>query len=77
METVTIAKAEYGSLKVAEANCSVLEQHVKILLEQIRLSRHKRFGVSSEKSAYEQPSLFDEAEALADPVAPEPELIEV
>lgn len=79
METVTIDKAEYDSLKAAEANCSVLEQHVKILLEQIRLSRHKRFGVSSEKSAYEQPSLFNEAEAFADAEvnAPEPELVEV
>lgn len=74
METVTIAKTEYESLKT---NCSVLEQHVKILLEQIRLSRHKRFGFSSEKSAYEQLSLFNEAEAVSEAGASGPELIEV
>lgn len=74
METVTITKAEYESL---QANCARLEQQVKLLMEQMRLGRHKSFGASSEKSAYNQPGLFDEAEASADADEPEPELIAI
>jgi transposase len=46
-------------------------------LAQMRLARHKQFGSSSEKSEYDQLSLFDEAEAYADAKAPEPQASEV
>lgn len=46
-------------------------------MAQMRLARHKQFGSSSEKSEYDQLSLFDEAETYADPQKPEPEITEV
>ncbi|MCL2768468.1 MAG: IS66 family transposase [Synergistaceae bacterium] len=56
-----------------------LESLVKYYEEQFRLSKHKQFGSSSEKSEYDadQINLFDEAEAIADANAPEPELVEI
>jgi transposase len=50
-----------------------LEAKVAWFEEQFRLAKHRRFGSSSEQTPVpEQPSLFNEAEALADPQAPEP-----
>ena len=50
---------------------SALEKHVDILLEALRLARHKQFGASSEKcdeTLTEQLSfLFNEAEVFAQP----------
>lgn len=46
-------------------------------MAQMRLARHKQFGSFSEKSEYDQLSLFDEAEAYTDPQKLEPELTEV
>ncbi len=46
-------------------------------MEQIRLAKHKRFGTSSEKSEYEQITLFNEAEVNSDPSITEPDLEEV
>jgi len=66
-ETVTIPKAEYESLK----------QQVAWLMEQLKLSKRRQFGVSSEKSDYAQMSLFNEAESLSDLSKVEPELKEV
>lgn len=79
METVTITKTEYESFKALEANYARLERQVDYLLEQARLSRHRQFGASSEKSEYDldQLSLFNEAELTADANTPEPELVEV
>jgi len=54
-----------------------LEALVKFYEEQFRLAQHRKFGASSEKSAYDQPSLFNEAEATADETVPEPELVEI
>jgi transposase len=55
-----------------------LKQQVQFLLEQLKLAKHHQFGASSEKSqdmdGGEQLSIFNEAEALADPSAPEPEI---
>lgn len=75
METVTITKAEYDRLIGEQAR---LERQVEYLLSQMRLSRHRQFGASSEKSEYdaEQLNLFNEAEIFADS-SPEPELVEV
>ena len=74
METVTIPKAEYDLLKQQNAD---LQQRVDFLMAQMRLARHKQFGSSSEKSDYDQLSLFDEAEVYAGAKKPEPEITEV
>ncbi len=48
------------------------------MLEQIKLSQHKLFGTSSEKSQYDnQLNLFNEAENQADERVIEPELEEI
>ena len=74
METVTISRAEYEDLKAQNVD---LQQRVDFLMAQMRLARHRQFGSSSEKSEYDQLSLFDEAEAYANGKAPEPEIAEV
>jgi transposase len=58
--------------KIAE-----LEEQVKWLMAQIRLAKHKQFGVSSEKTGVPQLALFNEAELSADITRPEPKLSEV
>jgi len=69
-------KAEIDVLK---ARVSELEVLVKYYEEQFRISKHRQFGASSEKSEYDlaQLSIFNEAELFADANVPEPELIEV
>ena len=66
-EMVTISRAEYEAQQERIAN---LEQHVSVLMEALRLARHKQFGASSEKSTegdMEQLSLlFNEAEFYSD-----------
>jgi transposase len=54
-----------------------LERQVQWFLAQIRLAKHKQYGTSSERTAYGQTSIFNEAESTADLAAPEPELTEV
>lgn len=73
---MTITKAEYDNLVAEKAERARLERQVEYLLEQMRLSRHRQFGASSEKSEYDlaQLNLFNEAEVMADPEQPEPEL---
>jgi len=74
-ETVTISRTEYESLK----------QQISWLIEQLKLSRRRQFGVSSEKSDYSQlnffdssdPNLFDEAEDNSDNSDKEPDIEEV
>ena len=46
-------------------------------MSQIRLAKHKQFGVSSEKTGHVQLSIFNEAEASADTTIPEPKLTEI
>ena len=67
--TVTIPLTEYESMK----------QQIEWLMLQLKLSKHRQFGASSEKSEYDyaQLSLFNEAEAAADKTAAEPGLIEI
>lgn len=79
METITISKAEYEEFVALKAQVAHLERQVEYLLGQMRLSRHRQFGSSSEKSEYdgEQLNLFNEAEVFAAPESPEPELVEV
>jgi transposase len=54
-----------------------LEALVKFYEEQFRLAKHRQFGASSEKSEYDQLSIFNEAEATADNNIVEPELSEI
>jgi len=55
-----------------------LEALVKYYEEQLRLSKHRQFGPSSEKGEVpEQLNLFNEAEATADLAQPEPELEQI
>jgi transposase len=66
-ETVTITKAEYESLK----------QQVTWLMAQLKLSKHRQFGVSSEKTEYDNCSLFNETEVNASEKVAEPDIEEV
>lgn len=80
METVTVTRDEYEAMKEYEAlkeYTAHLEKQVQYLMEQMRLSRHRQYGSSSEKSEYDtsQMNLFNEAEIYAD--AKEPELTKV
>ena len=77
METVTISKAEYEEFQAQKVQIVDLQQRIDFLMAQMRLARQKRFGSSSEKSEYDQLSLFDEAEVYADEKAPEPQVSEV
>ena len=60
-----------------DARIAELEALVKFFEGQFRLSKHRQFGASSEKSEYDQLDLFNEAEATADANVPEQELTEV
>ena len=68
-EMVTISRAEYEEFQAQRKKISELESRVDVLMEALRLSRHKQFGASSEKSEetlMEQLSfLFNEAEVFA------------
>ena len=77
METVTISKSEYEEFLSQKEHINDLQQRVDFLMAQMQLAKHKQFGSSSEKSEYDQLSLFDEAEAYTDPQKPEPEITEV
>ena len=46
-EMVTISRAEYEKLQAQSQRISELEQQVAVLMEAIRLARHKQFGASS------------------------------
>lgn len=63
---------EEKNRKIAE-----LEQQVQWFISQIRLAKHKQFGISSEKTSDLQLSIFNEAESSADITIPEPKLAEV
>ncbi len=66
---VTISRAEYEEFQAQRERISALENQVEVLMEALRLARHKRFGASSEKtdeSVMEQLSfLFNEAEVFS------------
>jgi len=65
--------------RIEEQNARIaeLEAMVKYFEELFRLSKHRQFGASSEKSEYDQLGLFNETEATADANVAEPELTEV
>ena len=71
-------------IRQLEETCSSQKQQIQMLegkmnwlLEQIKLSQHRQFGTSSEKSMYDQLNLFNEAENESDASIPEPELEEI
>ena len=68
-EMVTISRAEYEEFQTQRKKISELESRVDLLMEALRLARHKQFGASSEKSEdtlVEQLSfLFNEAEVFS------------
>lgn len=68
-EMVTISRAEYEEFQAQRKKISELESRVDLLIEALRLARHKQFGASSEKSddtLMEQLSfLFNEAEVFS------------
>ena len=68
-EMVTISRAEYEEFQAQRKIISELESRVDVLMEALRLARHKQFGASSEKSEdtlMEQLSfLFNEAEVFS------------
>jgi len=66
--------AENSALK---AEVAELKQQVSWLMEQLNLSKRRQFGASSEKSEYDQGTLFNEAEISADLTAWEPDIEEV
>ena len=49
-EMVTISRAEYEEFQAQRKKISELESCVDVLMEALRLARHKQFGASSEKS---------------------------
>ena len=49
-EMVTISRAEYEEFQAQRKKISELESRVDVLMEALRLARHKQFGASSEKS---------------------------
>jgi transposase len=81
VETVTISKVEYDELRAKisanESYITELTAEVEWLMEQFRLAQHRRFGASSEKSDYDQVSLFNEAEAASGVLVQEPKLVEI
>ena len=80
-EMITISRAEYDEknarLAAQDERISRLEGQVEVLMEALRLARHKQFGASSEKSdesVMDQLTfLFDEAEVFAEVKAEEEE----
>ena len=80
-EMVTISRTEYEQFQAQSGRIAELEQQVAVLMEALRLARHKRFGASSEKtdeSFMEQLSfLFNEAEVISTAETEEPEATDV
>lgn len=77
-EMVTIPRAEYLE---QQRRIAALEQQIAVLTEALRLSRHKRFGASSEQASeevMEQLSLlFNEAEVCAEATTAEEDTVVV
>ena len=58
---ISIPRDEYEALK---AQNKELAQQVQWLMEQMRLSKQKQFGSSSEKSKYDTLNLFNELDHI-------------
>ncbi|KRW90638.1 transposase [Alicyclobacillus tengchongensis] len=76
-ETTNQLEALQQRYESLERENAELKKQVKLLLEQLRLARHRQFGKSSERVANDQMRLdlvFNEAEVEAEPEATEPTL---
>jgi len=74
-EKFVISEAEFAAMKSEIAELKALVRYYE---EQLRLSKHRQFGSSSEKNEnYEQLALFNEVEATADSKESEPVLEEI
>lgn len=67
----------YQMLEEKDRRIAELEKQVDLLIAQIRLGMHKKYGASSEQADLNQVSIFNEVETTADINIPEPELTEV
>ena len=68
-DLTAVAEAETQTeIAALKARISELERLLKYYEEQLRISKHRQYGASSEKSEYdyEQLSIFNEAELLSD-----------
>ena len=74
MKTTTAGAENVTDLK---NRITELEALVKYYEGQLKLAKHRQFGASSEKSEYDQLSIFNETELTADANIPEPELSEI
>lgn len=63
--------------KSQEAEITLLKNQLTWMMEQVKLSKHKKFGASSEKSEYDQLSLFNEAETEVKASVKEPVIEEI
>jgi len=78
MKTQEIAvKNLLNTIEEKDRRIAELEQQVEWFMSQIRLAKHKQFGISSEQTNTAQLSIFNEAELTSDLTVPEPELTEV
>lgn len=86
METIKKANEQLHKIsveqarKIVELEAEIIELNQKIewFMEQFRLAQHRRFGASSEKSAFDgQLHIFNEAEAFADESDEEPPVVQV
>ena len=66
-----------GIIAEKDRQIAQLEQQVQWLMSQIRLAKHKQFGVSSERTDDSQLTIFNEAELNSDMTMPEPDFTEV
>lgn len=57
-----------GIIEEKDRKIAELEQQINWFMSQIRLAKHKQFGVSSEQTDIMQMSIFNEAESNADKV---------
>ena len=72
-------KPTFSEQKIQELENRIteLEAIVQYYEEQLRLAKHRQFGISSERSEdYEQLGFFDEVENTADPKAAEQVTVE-
>lgn len=79
MKKIDLLTENQTEITQLKSRISELETLVKFYEEQFRISKHRQFGASSEKSEYDyaQLSIFNEVELLADVNIPEPELVEI
>lgn len=71
------AKKLLSIIEEKDRRIAELEQQIQWFMAQIRLAKHKQFGVSSEQTNVEQINLFNEAEVAADVAVPEQSLTKV